>query len=109
MKKPKNGEHGGGTSFHNTRINCTARELIDVAEKFDCEFYEGNNGCDKTNFDFTFKTDEGDIFTVYDWKVYAPLDLDERYLFHIGAKNKFISDEGKVQLFEEILKLRLEK
>ena len=86
------------TSFHGTVIITTPNKLIGVADKLGAKYYDQNDGKDKTNFDFEFLTDEGDVFTVYDWKEYRPLGMDEWTEFHIGAIDKRISDQGAYEL-----------
>jgi hypothetical protein len=46
------------------------------------------------------ETDEGNVFTIYDWKEYRKLNLDQKVEWHIGAKGQLTSITAK----EEILK-----
>ena len=98
--------NSGGTSFHGVRVKATPVELMAIASKFETDYYNGNSGDDKTNYDFTFSTDEGEPFTVYDWKEYRPLKEFETVEWHIGAKGRMVSFQGRLELMEEILKLR---
>jgi hypothetical protein len=93
-----------GTSYHHVNITTTPRELIELCEKLDIEYYENNTGEDKTNFDFEFYVPEKDLyFTVYDWKEYEPLNLDSSYEFHIGTKDTMSSLEAKETLTEFLI------
>jgi len=92
-KLSKHSAHG--TSFYNTTITTTVNELIRVLGKPQCEF---NTGEDKTNFDFVCETDNGDVFTIYDWKYYRPLDLDETIEFHIGGKASHVTQQARIEL-----------
>lgn len=74
-----------GTSFHGITITTTPQKLIDL---FPNTYYEGNSGQNKTNFDFTLENEEGKVFTIYDWKEYRPLEMDEMIIWHIGGKCK---------------------
>jgi len=94
-----------GTGFHGVTVFVTPNDLKKVAEKFVSDFYECNDGRDKSNFDFEFSTEDGDKFVVYDWKEYRPLDMNTRYDFHIGAKNKSISADAKAELMTELGKI----
>jgi hypothetical protein len=88
-------KNAAGTSFHDTTIIATPQQLIDL---FPNSYHEQNDGRDKTNFDFTLETESGEVFTIYDWKEYRPLDMNERVTWHIGAKNKEISMKGAAEV-----------
>lgn len=79
----KQSEDGGcGTSFYGITITTTPQNLIDNLDEPE---YFSNDGCDKTNMDYYLETDSGVVFTVYDWKEYAPLQMNTKYDFHIGG------------------------
>jgi len=84
-----------GTSFFNTTITTSVNELIRVLGE---PQYEDNTGEDKTNFDFVCETDEGDIFTIYDWKYYRPIEKDEIIEFHIGGRASHITQRARIEL-----------
>ena len=86
------------TSFHHTTIVATPQELINLAESLGAEYHESNTGEDKTNFDFDFETDSGIYFTVYDWKEYRTLDLNETVQWHIGGETEYNTREAVVEL-----------
>ena len=68
----------------------TPQRLTDL---FGPAHYSANDGEDKSNFDWTLMI--GDIpFTVYDWKEYRTLELDEEVEWHIGAHNSFIASQA---------------
>lgn len=81
----------GGTSFHNTVIHCSVDTLYKVLGE---PYYSGNDGTDKTNYDWDMETDDGEVFTVYDWKEYRPLDKHETIEWHIGGMSKRITDKA---------------
>lgn len=83
-----------GTSFFGHTISTTVNKLKKILGQGE----DNNNGSDKVNFDWTAETDNGDVFTVYDWKYYRPLDLDEIVDFHIGAKTKEVAEQAKKEL-----------
>ena len=89
------------SSFHGTKIKATPYDLMNLAGQFNIEYYSGNDGKDKTNFDFAFETEDGLQFTVYDWKEYKPIDPHSSYTFHIGGQNQYDTIKGK----EVLLKL----
>jgi hypothetical protein len=84
-----------GTSFHGTTITTTPQKLIDALGE---PQFGDNSGQDKTNFDFVCETENGDIFTIYDWKEYRPLKMDEIIDFHIGGKTKFVTMTAQTEL-----------
>ncbi len=86
------------TSFHHTTIVATPKELINLAESLGAEYHENNTGEDKTNFDFDFETDNGVYFTVYDWKEYRELNLDNDVTWHIGGETGRDTREAVVEL-----------
>jgi hypothetical protein len=77
-----------GTSFHGDTIVATFNELVEVIGYPQAA---NNNGEDKTNYDWVCETDEGVVFTIYDWKEYRPIDDDEKIEWHIGAADAFKS------------------
>lgn len=82
----------GEASFHGVTLKATPQQLIDL---FSNSVYEQNDGRDKTNFDFTLETESGKVFTIYDWKEYRPLRMDEVVEWHVGAKSLSVSIEGR--------------
>jgi hypothetical protein len=66
-------------------FKCTAGELIGIAKKLGANYEDTNDGRDKTNFNFKFETSDGKVFTVYDWKYYHPLVMNEEIQFNIGG------------------------
>jgi hypothetical protein len=89
------------TSFHNTTIKCSVSTLIEVLGKPD---YSGNDGEDKVNFDWNMETDNGDVFTVYDWKEYRSLNKNEMIQWHIGGMNRTITEQAAREIRDAIAK-----
>ncbi len=75
------------SSYHKVTIVTTPRDLIKICTKYAIPYIEQNTGRDKVNFEFEFETESGVYFTVYDWKEYQPLKIDNEYEFHIGGVN----------------------
>ena len=78
-----------GTSFHGATIRTTPGELVEVFGK---PSFEGDKH-DKVQMDWSFENEEGEVFTVYDWKQFVTLDPEMRIEFHIGSKTP--SKEGE--------------
>ncbi len=101
MKKTK--KNSSGTSFFGTEISMTPNQLKKVCDKLGADFEDCNTGGDKTNFDAEFETDSGDVFTVYDWKEYRTVGMDEVIHFHIGGRNKFVTNQARMELMGNLL------
>ena len=84
-----------GTSFHDTVIEATVNELKHIPGEPD---YDGNDGRDKVNFVWEMETDNGDVFTVYDWKEYRSLSGNEVVEWHIGGRSKDITEQAKREI-----------
>ena len=84
-----------GTSFYDTTIKTTLSKLIKVLGEPQCF---QNDGEDKTNVDFECETESGDVFTIYDWKEYRPIEMDETIEFHIGGHSSSVTRQAKSEL-----------
>ena len=87
------------TSFHDTTIGTTVHTLRELLGKPE---YEENIGEYKVNFEWVMETSDGDVFTVYDWKKYRPLDEHEIIEFHIGGKNKAVTEQAKNEIYDAL-------
>ena len=99
MKKTTNLVNG--SSFHNVTIKTSVNELIRVLGNPDDD---SNTGEDKVNFEWICETIDGDVVTIYDWKEYRMIDVDEEIEFHLGGHSLIHTLDGK----DELLRL-LEK
>ena len=84
-----------GTSFHDTVINCSVLALKKILGE---PSYSGNDGEDKVNFEWEMETNDGDVFTVYDWKEYRSISEGENIEWHIGGHNKIITEQAKKEI-----------
>ena len=91
-----------GTSFHNDVFNASVSDLRKILGE---PVYSGNDGEDKVNFEWVMETDNGDLFTVYDWKEYKVLDEDEIIEWHIGGDNGSVTDEALNEIAGELNEL----
>ena len=83
------------TSFYNTTITTTVNELIRVLGDPD---EDSNTGEDKVNFEWICERENGDIVTIYDWKEYRMIDINEEIEFHLGGHNQLSTFNGKEDL-----------
>jgi len=88
-----------GTSFHDVTFKATVNQLINVFGEPD---YDSNIGEDKVNFEWDLETEEGDVFTIYDWKHYRKLNLDEVIEWHIGSLSRMISWDALDEITMEL-------
>jgi hypothetical protein len=91
-----------GTSFHDTTIVASVKQIIEICgEPYD----ESNTGKDKVNYEWIMETEDGDsqnVFTIYDWKEYRPITLNERIIWHIGGHNRQITEQAKSELINSL-------
>jgi hypothetical protein len=88
-------KEANGTSFHNSTVRASVNELIEVVGK---PTYENNIGQDKVNIEWVLEDDNGNVITIYDWKEYRKIGYDEKIVWHIGGKNKDITDNAKEEI-----------
>jgi hypothetical protein len=88
-----------GTSFQDVTFKASVNQLINV---FGEPTIQDNTGEDKTNFEWDMETDEGNVFTTYDWKEYRELDLNEQIEWHIGSRSREISGEAQYEVLREL-------
>lgn len=84
-----------GTSFHGVTIRASVEQLT---KAFGDPTIVDNTGDDKVNYEWDMETDEGEVFTIYDWKYYRPLRSDESVEWHIGSKSESISREARGEI-----------
>ena len=85
----KTNSNTDGTSFHDVVIRARVEDLISVLGE---PTIQDNTGEDKVNFEWDCETEDGDVFTIYDWKEYRKLESDEFITWHIGAHSKSVSN-----------------
>ena len=89
-----------GTSFHNHTFTATVDDLRNVLGQ---PKFESNDGEDKVNFDWIMETEDGEPFTVYDWKEYRPLEEDEVIEWHIGGRSGLITEKALLEIREALM------
>ena len=70
-----------GTSFHGDKVKATANELEAIIGEPSAE---QNGYGEKTNIEWWFSIGD-DVFTIYDWKEYRTIGMDEVIEWHIGG------------------------
>jgi hypothetical protein len=70
------------TSYHGDFIEASFFELASLFGLPDIEYEE------KVNYCWELQTDEGIQFSIYDWKYYRPLLVEEPIIWHIGTDSE---------------------
>jgi len=91
-----------GTSFFGDEFHARVSDLRRILGE---PKFENNDGQDKTNFDWTLETESGDVFTVYDWKYYRPLDEEEMVEWHIGGHNGLVTKMALGEIADALFNL----
>ena len=89
-----------GTSFHNHTFTATVDDLRNVLGQ---PQFESNDGEDKNNFDWIMETEDGEVFTVYDWKEYRRLEEDEVIEWHIGGRSGADTEKALLEIREALM------
>lgn len=97
MKKTT--KSSGGTSFFNSTIKTSLNILKNVLGEPE---WSDNSGEDKSNFDWTMENEDGNIFTVYDWKEYRIIEDNEIIEWHIGGFNNIDTEKAKTEIEQAI-------
>lgn len=84
-----------GCSFYGSTIYTTVSILRDEIGE---PVMQANTGEDKINFMWVCELEDGEVFTIYDWKEYRVIDEDETIEFNIGAKTGWESTEAEYAL-----------
>lgn len=84
-----------GTSFHGHTIRLSLNELLGFCG-FEPHSYMGTD--DKVQYEWEMETDDGDVFTIYDWKEYRIFQDHEVIEWHIGSHTPEICEEALHEL-----------
>lgn len=98
----KTNQSPNGTSFHDSVIVATVAEIKQVIGE---PFNESNDGQDKVNFNWVAETEDGEVFTVYDWKEYRKISENEEIEFHIGGHSRTVTEKAFEELEEALANL----
>jgi len=83
-----------GTSFYGDAITATLNDLKRVLGE---PYYNGSIE-DKVQNEWLMETNDGKVFTVYDWKIYRPYNNNELIDWHIGGHNKETTQQAKQEI-----------
>ena len=91
-----------GTSFFGDVFQAKPSDLRTILGQ---PKFEHNDGQDKTNLDWTMETESGEVFTVYDWKYYRPLNEEEIVQWHIGGLSGGVTEVALNEITHALSKL----
>ena len=84
-----------GTSFHGVYLKCSLKKLMRaLGEPID-------RFCHKINYEWRGTTDDGQIFTVYDWKSPRP-QMNRPVEWNIGGHNKEATERAREEIIRKI-------
>lgn len=95
----KTNQSTDGTSFYDVTFKASVQDLINVLGEPD---FSDNTGEDKVNFVWDLETDDEEVFTIYDWKEYRELDLNEQIEWYIGSRSRHISGDAQYEVMREL-------
>lgn len=82
-----------GTSFHGDEFLATYNDLVKHIGPPSSQ----GSGDGKVRYEWTMETEDGEVFTIYDWK--EPfLDHDQYIYWHIGAQEPIVSRKALLEL-----------
>lgn len=90
-----------GTSFHGDTVRATVTELTAVCG----EPPHVGDSSEKSQYDWTMETENGQVFTIYDWKEYRNFGKDEVLEWHIGAHDSNTASKGATELYSAVEEL----
>jgi len=85
-----------GTSFHDVTIRETPANMIKFIGPAHCI------GGDKTNMEWEMETEDGIVFTIYDWKNYGGLNRNMPVEWHIGGHSRSDTEKARQEIFNTL-------
>ena len=83
------------TSYFGVEFVTTPNELTNL---FGESTYGNNHGEDKVNMQWICETEDGNVFTIHDYKYYRPLKMNEPIRWHIGGYSKEVTEKALIEL-----------
>ena len=83
-----------GTSFHGSTFKATPKQLVETIG----EITNGRSGDGKVGMEWIRELDSAEVITIYDWKYYRNIDMDEEIEWNIGGRNKITTEEAKEKI-----------
>jgi len=93
MKRSSQGV--GGTSFHNSTFKASKAWIVEIIGKPD---WVDETPEDKVQNEWCCETENGDVFTIYDWKEYRTYGDDEMIEWHIGGHSGRVTRQAQREI-----------
>ena len=90
-----------GTHFLNVTVFASRREIYLI-----CGEPSTNNGDDKVRYCWDMETEDGEPFSIYDWRDIIIRKLDEPITWHIGSFNYLAADNARFEINQALQQLR---
>ena len=90
----KSESFGIGTTFHGITIRATANQLSEIVG----EYSKLKSGDGKTILQWILENEDNQVITIYDWKMYREVGLDEEIEWNIGGHNKQSTEKAKKEI-----------
>lgn len=90
-----------GTHFLDVTIFASRNELVSI-----CGKSLNRSGDDKVRYCWDMETEDGEVFTVYDWKDKIIKKSDEPIAWHIGSFTYLAADNARFEINQALQQLR---
>ena len=87
-----------GTSFHNHTFKASKAYLTNVIGEPEWTERAYQNITEKVQNEWICETEDGDVFTIYDWKEYREYGDDEIIEWHIGGFNGKVTEQAQREI-----------
>jgi hypothetical protein len=84
-----------GTSFHNHTFKASKSQLIRAIGEPE---WTDQNINDKVQTEWICEAEDGDVFTIYDWKEYRVYGDDEIIEWHIGGHKGSVTRQAQEEI-----------
>ena len=85
----------GGTSFHRHTFRASKAHLVEAIGEPD---WVDETPEDKVQNEWCCETEDGSVFTIYDWKEYRIYGDDEIIEWHIGGHSGKVTEQAQLEI-----------
>lgn len=87
-----------GTSFHRHTFRAPKSWIVEAIGELEWTERAYQNINDKVQNEWICETENGDVFTIYDWKEYRAYGDDEIIEWHIGGSSGKITEQAQKEI-----------
>jgi hypothetical protein len=88
----------GGTSFHRHTFRASKAWIVETIGEPEWTERAYQNINDKVQNEWICETEDGDVFTIYDWKEYRTYSDDEMIEWHIGGHSGGVTRQAQEEI-----------